>query len=78
MYDLLQVGPTQQGSLQEFHLTQRVIVDRDPAQQWRQQLIGIDVNPRRRLVLGRDQSNDRPANCTNQPRQANRQPFVAP
>ncbi len=47
MYDLLQVGPTEQGSLQEFDLTQRVVVDRDPFQQWRQELIGVDVNPRR-------------------------------
>jgi len=31
-------------------LTQRVFVNRDPFQQWRQELIGIYVNPRRRLV----------------------------
>ena len=78
MDDLLQVGPTEQGPLQEFHLTQRIIVNRYPFQQWGQELIGIDVNPRRRLVSGRDQGDDWPANYTNPPRQADRQPFVPP
>ena len=30
MYHLLQVGPTQQGSLQIFDLTQGIIINREP------------------------------------------------